>query len=71
LGSEQGLAPNVSDTSKKFLFELSGATVPENEHPELEPLTLPLELMVTVVVIPSSKVPVQVPVMVERVAEVL
>jgi hypothetical protein len=52
-------------------LELSGATVPENEHPELEPLTPPFELMVTVVVIPSSKVPVQVPAIAEIDAEVL
>jgi hypothetical protein len=32
-----------------------------NEHPELEPVTLPVELIVIVVVIPSSNVPVQVP----------
>ena len=70
-GSKQGLGPNVSDTSKKFLLELSAATVPENEQPELEPLTLPLELIVTVVVVPSNKVPVQVPVIAERDAEVL
>jgi hypothetical protein len=52
-------------------LELSGEIVPENEHPELAPLTLPLELIVTVVVVPSSKVPVQVPVMLERDAAAL
>jgi hypothetical protein len=55
------LPPKVSETSKKFILELSGITVPVNEHPELEPATLPVELMVIFVVIPSSNVPVQVP----------
>ena len=55
------MPPKVSDTSKKFVLELSGTIVPVNEHPELEPVTPPVELMVTVVVIPSSNVPVQEP----------
>jgi hypothetical protein len=41
-----------------------------NEHPELEPVKLPPELMVTVVVIPSSNVPVQVPEIEESDADV-
>jgi hypothetical protein len=61
LGSAQGEPPNVRDTSKKFFFELSAATVPENEHPELDPFTFPLELMVTVVEAPLNREPVQLP----------
>ncbi len=61
LGSGHGLAPKVSSTSKKFLLDGSGATAPENEHPELEPLTPPFEVIVTVADAPSSKVPAHVP----------
>jgi hypothetical protein len=53
------------------LFELSATTVPENEHPELEPLRLPLELMVTVAATLSSNAPVQAPEIAEREAVVL
>ena len=52
-------------------MELSGATVPENEHPELEPLTVPLEMIVTVVAVPSIRLPVQVPEIAESDACVL
>jgi hypothetical protein len=40
-GNAQGDAPKVSDTSKKFLFELSAVAFPVNEQPELDPLTVP------------------------------
>jgi hypothetical protein len=43
------------------LLELSGETVPEKEQPALDPVTLPLELMTTVVDIPSNNVPLQLP----------
>jgi hypothetical protein len=46
---------------KKFLFEESAAAVPDNVHPEAEPVTVPLELMLRVVDVPSNNVPVQLP----------
>jgi hypothetical protein len=42
-------------------LELSGVIVPENVHPESEPLKLPFEPMVTVALVPSIRTPVQVP----------
>ncbi len=57
---------------KKFLPEVSGVRVPVKEQPdESDPVMLPFEEMVTVVVVPSSRTPVQVPLMSDTLAAVL
>jgi hypothetical protein len=60
-GRTHGEPPNVRITLKKFLLELSCVAVPENEHPELEPLISPLSLIVTVAAAPFSNEPDQLP----------
>src|SRR5512147_1955456 len=70
-GSKQALVfANVSVTVKKFLA-LSGVMVPENVQPALESVKLPVELIVTIALLPSNRFPDHVPVIAARLAGVL
>lgn len=70
-GSRHALVlANVSVSVKKFLAP-SATSVPENVQPRLEPLSVPLEAIVTVALLPSNKFPDHVPVIADKLAGIL